>query len=226
MTRERSERFAGLPTIRVTVGEPQLTVVMLHGRSMGPAALAPFATSLGVGADFFVPQGPVAAPPGHSWWLSDDRLRAEALAKGPRDLSDAAPAGAAEARAVFLRLLHEIRAEAPTRPVAVIGFSQGGMLACDALLRDRAPIDALALLSSSRITAPEWETRLDALNGRPVLVSHGRADAELAFSAGDALRAMCVRAGAAVTWVPFEGGHEIPLVVWRAIRRFLRALAP
>jgi predicted esterase len=29
---------------------------------------------------------------------------------------------------------------------------------------------------------------------------------------------------APVTWVPFDGGHEIPLIVWRALRKFLNAL--
>ena len=100
------------------------------------------------------------------------------------------------------------------------------MLACDALLRDHAPINALGLLSSSRITAAEWEPRLAPLRGLPVLVSHGRDDEELSFAAGEGLRDLCARGGATVTWVPFDGGHEIPLVVWRAIRRLLRALTP
>jgi phospholipase/carboxylesterase len=33
-----------------------------------------------------------------------------------------------------------------------------------------------------------------------------------------------LEAGARVFWVPFDGGHEIPLVVWRGLRKFLRAL--
>jgi len=199
---------------------------MLHGRSMEPEALAPFASSLGVDADFFLPQGPVLEAPGHAWWPVDHERRRTMLAKGPRDLSDEAPPGAPAARAVLLDLLRHVRAQGPERPVAVIGFSQGGMLACDALLRDHAPIDALCLLSSSRITAADWEMRLSPLRGLPVLVSHGRGDAELSFAAGEALRDLCARGGAEVTWVPFDGGHEIPLVVWRGIRRFLRALTP
>ncbi|MGE5183235.1 MAG: hypothetical protein ACM31C_14295 [Acidobacteriota bacterium] len=30
--------------------------------------------------------------------------------------------------------------------------------------------------------------------------------------------------GAHVTWLPFDGGHELPLVVWRGLRKFLRAV--
>jgi phospholipase/carboxylesterase len=98
------------------------------------------------------------------------------------------------------------------------------MLACDLLLRDQPPVAALALLSSSRIAADEWEPLGGRLRGLPVLVSHGRSDADLAFSAGEALRDFLVRGGAQVTWVPFEQGHEIPLPVWRSLRKFLLSL--
>jgi phospholipase/carboxylesterase len=58
-----------------------------------------------------------------------------------------------------------------------------------------------------------------------VLVSHGELDDDLAFSAGERLRDFVAAAGAVVTWVPFAQGHEIPLVVWRRVRKLLDALA-
>ena len=61
--------------------------------------------------------------------------------------------------------------------------------------------------------------------GLPILVSHGTDDPDLAFRAGEALRDLCASGGGEVTWVPFEGGHEIPLVVWRAVRKLVM-LAP
>jgi phospholipase/carboxylesterase len=63
------------------------------------------------------------------------------------------------------------------------------------------------------------------LRGLPVLVSHGRADADLAFAAGERLRDLLAGGGADVTWVPFEQGHEIPLEVWRALRKFMTTLS-
>jgi phospholipase/carboxylesterase len=54
-----------------------------------------------------------------------------------------------------------------------------------------------------------------------VLISHGRADSDLAFAAGESLRDCLTTAGAATTWVPFDQGHEVPLVVWRRLRKFL-----
>jgi phospholipase/carboxylesterase len=58
------------------------------------------------------------------------------------------------------------------------------------------------------------------------LQSHGRADPDLAFSAAEKLNLALNEAGASLTWVPFEGGHEIPFPVWRQVRRFLSDHAP
>jgi phospholipase/carboxylesterase len=61
--------------------------------------------------------------------------------------------------------------------------------------------------------------------GLPILVSHGEADDDLSFEAGEKLRDWLVESGADVTWVPFQGGHQIPLGVWRRLRQFLTQMA-
>jgi phospholipase/carboxylesterase len=202
-------------------GSP-LVVIALHGRMMEAADLAPFARSLGVAAHFVFPDAPiVVAPRGRSWWPVDSEERARRVAAGPMDLHAMDPAGRAEARA----LLADLIARFADRRIALVGFSQGGMLAMDYVLHADTPPAALALLSSSRIAWDDWQPRLPRLAGLPVLVAHGTADAELAFSAGEGLRDAATAGGAAVAWLPFDGPHEIPLVVWRALRKFLRTLA-
>jgi phospholipase/carboxylesterase len=99
------------------------------------------------------------------------------------------------------------------------------MLAMDHVLHDGTRPEALALLSSTRIAIADWQPRVARLDGLPVLVAHGRGDAELAFVAGELLRDFAEAGGARVTWLPFEGGHEIPLVVWRALRTQLKDAA-
>lgn len=189
---------------------------------MMPEALAPFASSIGVPAQFFIPEGPlVAVPEGRSWWAMDLEARARALAKGPRDLFADHPPGAPAARRRLVDFLAEVRGQSDARPIVLAGFSQGGMLACDTFLRERLPVAALALLSASRITVEEWQLLSHRLEQLPMLISHGRQDGDLAFSAGKALRDFAVQAGADITWVPFDEGHEIPLVVWRALKQFL-----
>lgn len=205
-------------------------VVMLHGFQMTPRDLSPFAHSLGLPAWFLFPRGPLEAKPaGRAWWHIDHVLRDQAIAKGPRDFNVQHPPDLPNARERLTRFLEAVHAMKPTpeTPLILAGFSQGGMLSCDTLLRASAlpPISALALLSASRIAADEWEPYLasDAcrVKGLPVLVSHGETDNDLAFSAGVALKECLERAGAKVTWVPFEQGHEIPLVVWRHLRKLV-----
>ena len=202
-------------------GDPAapLVVIVLHGRMMEAADLAPFAKSLGVAAHFVFPDAPlVVQPRGRSWWPVDSEERARRHAAGPMDLHAMDPAGRSEARALLAALVESFAG----RTVIVVGFSQGGMLAMDYVLHAPVRPAALALLSSSRIAFDEWRPLLPRLAGLPVLVAHGTADAELAFAAGENLRDAAIAGGAVVTWLPFEGPHEIPLVVWRGLRKFLR----
>ncbi len=203
---------------------PRAVVVLLHGRGMRPAALRPFASALGVPAVVCVPQGPVDDGDGcHSWWPVDAAMRERRLAEGPVDLVGEYPAGRPQARAALQSSLVRLRERFPALPLALAGFSQGGMLASEHLFLSAHPgVDALALLSSSRLAFDEWQPQLGRAAGLPVFVAHGRGDAALAFEAGIALADAYRSAGAHVQWLPFEGGHELALPVWRGLRRFLR----
>lgn len=229
--REETVEIGALRAISVGPEDPalaQLVVVLLHGFEMDPAALSPFAHSLGVPAWFLFPEAPLAAVSrGRAWWYIDPVARAEAIARGPRDFAVQSPPDLPAARDALTAFLDELAPRVAGRPLVVGGFSQGGMLACDTLLRGARRVDAAVLLSASRITYAEWTPllALDRMRGLPVLVSHGRDDRDLAFEAGLALRDALTAAGADVTWVPFDTGHEIPLAVWRRLKRFLTALA-
>lgn len=188
-------------------------MIVLHGRDMCADDLAPFAKSLMVPAYFVFPDAP-----GRTWWPVDSEARMRRLANGPMELSQMDPEGRAEARARLGRLVERL-----ARPYVLVGFSQGGMLAMDYVLHGGRP-RALALLSSTRIAIADWTQRANALAELPILVAHGTRDGELAFHAGELLADFARSGGARVTWLPFDGGHEIPLVVWRALRKFVLAL--
>jgi len=201
-------------------------VVLLHGYDMQPEDLEPFSHSLNVPALFHFPRGPLSSPSGkRCWWPIDQERRARQLQSGPRDLFEESPPGRPSARGKLCEFLDELRAESPQLPLLLGGFSQGGMLACDSVLCARQPVSGLVMFSSSRIAFDDWQANREALTDLPVLVSHGTHDADLAFSAGEALRDFYRNSGARVTWQPFEGGHEIPLVVWRALRRIITELS-
>jgi phospholipase/carboxylesterase len=226
--REETIELAGLRA--VAVGDPeaaQMVVVLLHGFAMVPGDLSPFAHSLGLPAWFLFPEGPLAAEPsGRAFWHIDPVLRAQALARGPRDFAVQHPPDLPAARARLTALLDALAPRVGGRPLFVGGFSQGGMLTCDTLVRERRAVDGVVLLSASRIAFDEWPPFLEAgnLRGLPVFVSHGSADEDLAFAAGVSLCDCLRAAGAEVTWVPFDQGHQIPLLVWRRLRKFLLGL--
>jgi phospholipase/carboxylesterase len=217
--------IAGLTTTAIGPADAPLTVVLLHGYSMGPADLAPFAHSIGVPALFLFPRGPLVSPlRGHSWWDVEVEERSLAMSRGPRDLAEQHPPGLAAAREQLASFLDAVTRRFTVSRLVVGGFSQGAMLATDCLLHGARGVDGLVLLSASRLAQREWRPLRERLRGLPVFVSHGRMDTDLAFGAGEALRDFMLAGGAQVMWVPFEGGHEIPLVTWRGLRKFLHTL--
>jgi len=198
---------------------PRLNVVLLHGYSMTPEDLAPFARSLSVAATFHFPEAPTpCAQGGLCWWSADTERRI----RGPRDLAEAHPAGRELVRTRLHETLRRIVAVSPSLPLVIGGFSQGAMLSCDYLLQhDALPVAAVVLMSGSRLAFDEWAPRLHRLRGLPSFVSHGMRDGDLAFHAGLALEASLREAGAVTSWMPFDGGHEVPLPVWRSLKKFL-----
>ena len=210
----------GLRTIEVGDADAPLAVIVLHGRQMCAEDLAPFGKSLALPALVVFPDAPLPAEPrGRTWWPVDSEARMRRLASGPMELSAMDPDGRAEARAKLAALVEKL-----ARPYVLVGFSQGGMLAMDYLLHGGVRPRGLALLSSTRIAITDWEPRAHALAGLPVLVAHGTGDQELALHAGELLADFARSGGARVTWLPFDGGHELPLVVWRSLRKFVLAL--
>jgi len=222
---ERTLDIAGLRTTAIGTPGAPLLLVLMHGYAMRPSDLSPFAHSLGVRAFFLFPQGTLTSPMGgHAWWSVDLDARAANLSVGPRDLANEYPRGLADARRQLEQFLDAVTTEFRPQRLVIGGFSQGAMLALDTVLRGSKTVDGLVLLSASRLATRDWEPCRERLQQLPVFVSHGAADQDLAFSAGERLRDFVLESDARVTWVPFETGHEIPLVVWRGLRKFLSAL--
>lgn len=225
--REEEIEVGGLRV--VSVGEPEgaeIVVILLHGFAMRPGDLSPFAHSLRLPAWFLFPEGPLSSRTARAWWHIDEDAREAAIARGARDFAVQHPPDLPAAREHLTRLVSELAPRVAGRPLYLGGFSQGAMLTFDTVLRTSFPLAGMLLLSGSRIGWDEQEKLLagpakERLRGLPALVAHGRADADLAFAAGEALRDAVQAGGADVTWLPFEQGHEIPLVVWRTLRKLL-----
>jgi phospholipase/carboxylesterase len=218
-----------LPTI-VHGGEGPPTLVLLHGYGSRPGDWSPFTGTMAVpsGTRFVFPEAPeTTVPPdgpigGRAWW----RLDLEAhIAPGRRlpDLATTHPPGLDAAAALVDTLLRDL-ASKPGGPLVLGGFSQGAMVASDLAFTTDDDIAALVLLSGTPVDEATWRRGFERRRGLRVFVSHGRADAILPFAAAERFQRELAAAGLVVTWVPFDGGHEIPAQVIVALNAFLEPI--
>jgi phospholipase/carboxylesterase len=207
-----------LYTAHVPAGEgPFPTLVLIHGWGANAHDLLGLAPLLHDGrALVLCPQGPVVVPigggeKGYGWF----------------PLVPGQPPDPGEFRrgAELLRgFVEEARRRYPIDPQATVagGFSQGGTMAYDLVLREPARYSGLLALSTW-LPGPLLDDlpRLPEQDGLPVLVIHGTADplidVERARESREALR----RFGVGITYREFDMGHEIRPDALRVVLRWL-----
>lgn len=221
MIQEFQTSIAGLSTTVAEAKDARANFVFLHGYDMERGAFAPFARSLRLPVTTYFPEASLTVSEGgFSWWPVDQQLRAKQLQRGPRDLAHTTPPGRHTAREQLAAFLGEIRRKDPAAPLILGGFSQGGMLAFDVALR-ACSVAALVLLSASRVAIENDKAEVRDLSGVPALVAHGSKDRNISITAGRALADDLKQRGCAVEFLEFDGDHETPLPVWRAVRKFI-----
>jgi phospholipase/carboxylesterase len=179
------------------------------------------------GTRFVFPAAPLELPglygDSRAWWMID---LSSFERPQPKDRSEEVPEGLASARYLVTAVLEKLVAEG-AGPIVLGGFSQGAMLSLDTALHLEdglaAHLAGLVLMSGTPINGAAWAPRLARVKDLPVLVSHGRRDPLLSFSAAQLLADRLRAAGAALDWVEFDGGHEIPPPVLAGVSRVLRA---
>jgi phospholipase/carboxylesterase len=219
--------WGGLKVVRVTGMRDDerggTAVVLLHGWGAAGDDLVPIAEALKrPGARFFVPAAPLPEiGGGRAWWHLDTNTRP------PHAYSDQVPAGfrptpdVIAARAAVQALIATIIDRHAPASVALVGFSQGAMLAIDVALAGAPLVDRVAAMSSVLLV-----DSVPALVSPPAtrprfLLSHGRQDPVLPFAGGTRAKELLEQHGFSVTWRPFDGGHEIPPPVLADVDRFL-----
>ena len=195
-----------LHTAHVPPGDgPFPTVLALHGWGASAHDLISLAQYLhGGGALVISPQGPVGfqiAPgqAGYGWF--------PITGGGPMD-----PEAFAKGREALGRFVDEAFDRYPVDPrkTVVLGFSQGGVMGYDLVLRDPARFAGLAALSSwlpndLANTIPESE----ALEHFPVLVQHGSSDPMIPVDRARESRDRLTRMGVGLSYREYEMQHEI-----------------
>ncbi|HEU4577235.1 MAG TPA: dienelactone hydrolase family protein [Polyangiaceae bacterium] len=199
-------------------------VVLLHGWRAHGDDLVSLARELArPGTRFLVPAAPLPEPNGgRAWWRLDSADRPAHVSKDELPASYRPNAQLAAARGAVQALLRDARERYAPSSIAVVGFSQGAMLALDLGLSADPPIDRVAVLSG--VLVADSLPALHAKRGKPsVFVSHGRSDPVLPFAEGASIESLLKPYGVPVTFVPFEGGHQIPAAVVEQLRAFLAA---
>lgn len=214
----------------IEAGTGQLPFVLIHGYGSSAREWIPFTHTIALpsGRRFVMPEGPEqTAPPdgpstGRAWW----RLALDAHRRpgdGLPDLSQSSPPGLVASTRRVRTLLGELAAAGgyPRERQMVAGYSQGGMVAADLAFSTDEPLEALVLLSTTIVNERAWREGMPRRRGLRVFISHGRHDAMLAFDQAARLQQAMRDAGLLVTWLPFDGGHEMPAEVVVALNAFL-----
>jgi phospholipase/carboxylesterase len=200
-----------------------LLAVLLHGWRAHGDDLVSLAEELAhPRARFLVPAAPLPEPGGgRAWWRIDtnDRpaqVRSDEL---PRDYQPHRQVAAS--RQAVQALLRDARQRWAPDAIALVGFSQGAMLALDLALAADPPVTHVAVLSGSLLadSLPALHVKKPALPD--VFVAHGRGDQMLPFAAGASIESVLAPHGYHVTFFPFDGGHQIPTAVVVQLRQFL-----
>jgi phospholipase/carboxylesterase len=221
--------LAGLTAHVTGPADAAVTCVLLHGFGAPGTDLVSLADAIDAPARFVFPEAPIELGgmygAARAWWLLDLARLEEDLRRGAvRDRRDEVPEGLAGARLQVSRLLDQVQARfsVPDARLVIGGFSQGAMVSLDVALHREKRVGGVIQMSGTLIAESAWAPLFPKLAGVPVLMSHGRMDAMLPFATADALREKLTTAGALVEWLPFVGGHEIPMTVIAAAGRFLR----
>lgn len=197
---------------------PHPTLIALHGWGASAFDLLGLAPHLGDGAWRVVcPQGPVVVPigpgaQGYGWFpLSMGR-------PPDRDAFERAYA----ALEAFLGAVTERYALAPTK-TALLGFSQGGLMAYAAAVRQPHRFAAVAALSTwlvPDLVVPAGMT--PALEGLSILVQHGSADQMISVERGRDAVPQLRGWNADLVYREYDMGHEINAPSLRDLDDFLR----
>jgi phospholipase/carboxylesterase len=208
-------------------GKGPPTLVLLHGYASSAEQWIPYTQTISFPPQgrFLFPQAPEktprtdGAPDGRAWWNLDLAAH-HRPGKDGIDLVREDPKGLERAARQVRRLL-SIEGNSATCPFVLGGFSQGAMVSCQIAFASDEPMAALVIMSGTLINETTWRGQLARRKGLPVFISHGRNDTIFPFDLAERLQAELAAAGLAVTFVPFEGGHEIPAEVVIALGDFL-----
>lgn len=220
---------------RINPQPAKTAVVLLHGYGADCEDLAGLQGYLdpGLSSDWYFPNGiyPVEQfmGMGRCWFqLSVSRWLEHTGNQDFAAIYDAVPEDFGQAHQAVLEFVQGLSQTYST--IALGGFSQGAMLTVQLLpyldpktynrilLFSGALINRPALLAQLTSGAPDGQSQRD---GQSILQSHGRQDMVLPYKMGEDLKEQLNQHFPQHSFIPFDGGHEIPMPVLSAAKSFL-----
>jgi len=195
------------------------TVVLLHGYGSNANDWLQFeqAWTFPAATRRIYPQAPLRGPGGRRgwWWLGLEWY----VPPGERlpDMTAASPNGIATAAAMVRALLKDLE-----QPIILGGFSQGAMTSAEIAFHTDQPLAGLVLIGGTSVNEDSWAERFASRRHLPVFIAHGRNDGVLSFAIAERFQQRLKASGIDVTWLPFEGGHDIPAEVVAGVNAFVR----
>jgi phospholipase/carboxylesterase len=161
-------------------------------------------------------RGPISGSRGW-WWLNIEGH----IPEGERlpDFSIANPGGIKLASRLVREYLEDIEG-----PIVLGGFSQGAMVSGEIAFQTDQELAGLVLLGGTTVNEAGWVERFPGRRRLPIFIAHGRNDGVLPFAIAERFAGKLKTAGLNVTWVPFDGDHEIPALVIQRLNAFLAGL--
>jgi phospholipase/carboxylesterase len=204
-------------------GDHPPSLVLMHGYGSRAEQWLQFEHVLEVPNDgrMVFLQGPLRGPlsGGRGWWW----LNIEGhIPEGRRlpDFSTANPGGIKVASRLVRDYLETIDG-----PIVLGGFSQGAMLSGEIAFQTDQELAGLILLGGTTVNEAGWAELFPKRRDLPVFIAHGRHDGVLPFDIAERFANKLKAAGLDVTWVPFDGEHNIPPTVIGAMNTFLASLS-
>lgn len=214
-------RTAPLSAI-VRGGDRPPTLVLMHGYGSRAEDWLQFEGRLTIpnNGRLILLQGPLRGPLSGSrgwWWLNIEGH----IPQGERhpDFSTANPAGIKVASLLVRAYLEDIEG-----PIVLGGFSQGAMLSGEIAFQTDQELAGLVLLGGTTVNEAGWVERFPGRRQLPIFIAHGRWDGVLPYATAERFANRLKAAGLNVTWVPFDGGHNLPAVVIDRLNAFLAGL--
>lgn len=175
--------------------------------------------------DYFFPNGPLEVPigpmmSGRAWFPIDMDELNRALSSGThRSFEEYKSVEFNQSMDMAQKFIEKLIGEYDN--VIIGGFSQGAMISTHLSLKLSDKIKGLICYSGSLIDKSNLIEKLETSDKFPFLQSHGKSDQVLAYDAAKNLFELLKLGGHEGEFIPFDGGHEIPMNVLEKTQRFL-----